>query len=123
MGRASAKRSNTVTRWPASASSAAAAWPPTPQPTMAMSKVVMFLSPTPWGRGKHELVSQPAVHHQRLARDVVAVGTAEQVDRTRGFFRPAAAAEWDHLVHGGDATALDADLDLPALDFDLALVA
>src|SRR5262245_13446880 len=66
---------------------------------------------------------QAAVHDQALARDVVAVGTAEQIDRACRLGWQAAAAEWDHLVHGGDAAALHADLDLAALDLDLAGVA
>src|SRR5205814_4265241 len=63
---------------------------------------------------------QTAVHHQALAADVVAVGAAEEVDRAGRLGGQAAAAERDHLVHGGDPAALHADLDLAALDLDLA---
>src|SRR6185436_3151610 len=89
--------------WPASARKVVAAWPATPQPTTPIRKRL-----------------QPAVHHQALAADIVAVGAAEEIDRAGGLRRQAAAAERDHLVHGGDAAALHADLDLAALDLDLA---
>src|SRR5262249_9160796 len=61
--------------------------------------------------------------HQALAADIVAVGAAEEIDRASRLLGQAAAAERDHLVHGGDAAALHADLDLAALDLDLARLA
>src|SRR5262249_34369129 len=77
----------------------------------------------------HEAL-EPAVHHQALARHVVAVRAAEQIDRARRLAalaarpaaRPAGAAR-NHLVHGGDAAALHADLALAALPLDLARLA
>src|SRR5476651_456771 len=84
------------------------------------SSISGFSRPT---AGRFDWGSEPAVHHQALAADIVAVGAAEEIDRARRLFRQAAAAERDHLVHGGDAAALDSDLDLAALDLDLARLA
>src|SRR6185503_17697286 len=53
-----------------------------------------------------------------LAADEVAVGAAEEIDRARRFLRQTAPAERDHLVHGGDPRALDADPDLAPRDLD-----
>src|SRR5499425_44133 len=74
----------------------------------------------PVARKQRAAPSEAAVHHQALAADIVAVGAAEQVHRARRFTGIAAAAERNHLVHGGDTAALHADLDLAALHLDLA---
>src|SRR5690242_19873642 len=79
--------------------------------------------PRRWSAAGDSKRSEPAVHDQALAADIVAVGAAEEVDRARGLSRQAAAAERDHLVHGGDTAALHADLDLADLDLDLAVFA
>src|SRR5262249_19623626 len=61
-----------------------------------------------------------AVHHQRLAADIVAVGAAEEVDGAGRLGGGAAATERDDLVHRGDARALHADPHLAPLDLDRA---
>jgi hypothetical protein len=69
------------------------------------------------------LCYKPPFTTRHWPADVVAVGAAEEVDGARRLLGQAAAAERDHLVHGGDAAALHADLDLAALHLDLARLA
>src|SRR6185503_15596697 len=60
---------------------------------------------------------------QRLAAHEVAVGRAEEIDRAGRLLGKSAAPERDHLVHGRDARALHAHLDLAPGHLDGARLA